>query len=154
MLGSASEDRTTRAWPLLLRWEASSAAKRSGDVLRAPGVVQTIARHASIVGRIEQDDIEALVSDGGEEVAVADFNLCVEVVEHGVDARTADSARVDIDGDDVAAAARGGESASTGATAEVQDAARGWQEIGTSELRDQVGAGAEELRVEDVGEDD
>ena len=133
-----------------VRGELGGEALR--DVLRAPGVVQVVARHTSIVRRIEEDDVEALVGNGGEEVPLADVD--VEVVEHGIDARAADRARVDVDRDDAAAASCGGEPTGAGAAAQVQDSAGAWQKIGTSELGDKIGARAEELRVEHVGKND
>src|SRR5438309_1314117 len=100
---------------------ADVSCETFGHILRAPGVVQVVLRLATIIGWIEQDDVEALVVNWREQVALAHGE--VHLIEQRVDARTADCRRIDVDGGYTAVAKCGRpDAARAGAAAQVEHA--------------------------------
>ena len=104
---------------------------------------------------IEGDHVETLARDGLEEVPLADVDPVLEPVQERVDPGAADRLRVQVDGDDGVAGPCEREGADPRAGPHVERAGRG--RVAAGQGRERVGqedSGAEDDRVEDVGENE
>jgi len=72
-------------------------------VERAPGPIECVARRPAKERRVEEHHVEALARDRREEIALPHVDAIFHLVQQHVDARAADSGRVDIDRHDALA---------------------------------------------------
>src|SRR5919198_1238412 len=94
------------------------ASETFGHVRRAPGVVQRISRHATVIRRVEEHHVKALAGDWCEEVALAYVD--VHIVQQCIDARAAHSRWIDVDRDYLTASFRGCYATCARAATEIQ----------------------------------
>jgi putative peptidoglycan lipid II flippase len=122
------------------------------DVVRPPGILPRLPRCTGEVGRVEEDEIEALTRNRREQVTLTNLDTVLKAVEHGIEPCAAYRLWIDVNRDNTGTASRGNQRDRAGAGAQIQH-----PQVRGDDLLRIAGkdlTGAKEDGVEDVGQDD
>lgn len=123
------------------------------DVGGVKGAIELRARLSAEERGIEKDDVEAPAVKWSKEIAFHDLNLIFHPVEEDVDPGAAYGFGVDVNGDDASGLIGGGDGGDAGAGAHVEERGAGRYGDCGKGLRQKL-AGAEQFRVEHLGQDE